>query len=158
MEDLRQYERTRVYFADDTHPFTWQILNDYHRRSLIWRMRCGSLPTGDMVEQEFGGDTGFHGYCMCSTADNLQVETIEHMLLGCHLYSEIRRRVRGKRFAKPIVPLPNSLKAALGWIPENEFPPDGKLAKRKRRAFKAIETAVTIWHERNAIRERTGVI
>jgi hypothetical protein len=160
MEALRQYARTAFYVSKNTHPYTWEYLHTHPRRSLIWRMRCGVLPTGEFAQDNFGGDR-FLGRCLCSMigsdenpeGNDIHIETIGHMLLECPLYTEIRVRLRGKRFSNPVAVTDESLATALGWIPEIKFPPDRKLGKRMKHARKAITTAIAIWQERNAIRD-----
>ena len=157
MEDLKNYHRTDEYFTDDTHPYTWEYLNTFYQRTLIWRMRCRVLPVGDFVEDTFEeGDIGLNGYCACSVEGDEHIETIGHMLLECELYNKIRTRFRGKHFRIPKAPTEQSVRLALGWVPEVEFPPDGLLKKRKKQARKAITTALAIWRERNIIRSRLG--
>ena len=145
--------RTREYVGADTHPFTWQYVAHHKRRTLIWRMRCGTLPLEAFVKKiglPRTRHTAFDGRCACSGDNEVVEETVAHMLVEYPLYGDIRRRMRNHKHPTHRA-TPEREKMALGWVPEVTFPPDGALEQRMAAAKRAIEAAIVIWQRRNAI-------
>ena len=138
-QQLRENQRTREYFDDEAHPATWELARKHPKRTQIWRMRMGIMPTGDFIN-ELGMEDDMGGVCMCGTRDDPEEETLRHILMDCRLYEDLR------------IPDTPTLREALGYVAQGDYSQGNNLEERKKRARKRMDAAWKIWCERNRLR------